>query len=149
MPEECLILYWRNSSAAYFQNKNDYIEEVTIDKTNVCSYNYLIATLGVLNSLQRYGVWQTISLGRTYIAGGTFNMTYETGTEVFFIESNRIIRKATVVRRSGDFYILRFDEGGGIQLREGRIFPTKEQAEATLPGEKVQKKANSPYDYWH
>ena len=76
-------------------------------------------------------------------------MTYETGTEVFFIESNRIIRKATVVRRSGDFYILRFDEGGGIQLREGRIFPTKEQAEATLPGEKVQKKANSPYDYWH
>ena len=31
-------------------------------------------------------------------------MTYETGTEVFFIESNRIIRKATVVRRSGDFY---------------------------------------------
>ena len=75
-------------------------------------------------------------------------MTYETGTEVFFIESNRIIRKATVVRRSGDFYI-RFDEGGGIQLREGRIFPTREQAEATLPGEKVQKKANSPYDYWH
>ena len=67
-------------------------------------------------------------------------MTYETGTEVFFIESNRIIRKATVVRRSGDFY---------IQLREGRIFPTREQAEATLPGEKVQKKANSPYDYWH
>ena len=29
-------------------------------------------------------------------------MTYETGTEVFFIESNRIIRNATVVRRSGD-----------------------------------------------
>lgn len=70
-------------------------------------------------------------------------------TQVFFIESNRIIRKATVARRSGDFYILRFDGGGGIQLREGRIFPTKEQAEATLPGEKVQKKANSPYDYWH
>ena len=127
-----MIPYWRNSSTACSQNKNDYIAEVSIDKTNIYSYNYLIATLGVLNSLQRYGVWQTISLGRTYIAGGTFNMTYETGTEVFFIESNRIIRKATVVRR-----------------REGRIFPTREQAEATLPGEKVQKKANSPYDYWH
>ena len=76
-------------------------------------------------------------------------MTYEIGTEVFFIESNRIIRKATVVRRSGDFYILRFDEGGGIQLREGRIFPTREQEEAPLPGEKVQKKANSTYDYSH
>ena len=76
-------------------------------------------------------------------------MTYETGTEVFFIESNRIIRKATVVRRSGDFYILRFDEGGGIQLREGRIFLTREQAEATLPGEKVLNKAFSPFDYWH
>lgn len=76
-------------------------------------------------------------------------MTYETGTEVFFIESNRIIRKATVVRKNGNFYILRFDEGGGIQLREGRIFPTKERAEEMLPEEKVQKKANSQYDYWH
>ena len=76
-------------------------------------------------------------------------MTYETGTEVFFIESNRIIRKATVVRRNGDFYILRFDGGGGIQLREGRIFSTREQAEATLRREKVQNKADSPYDYWH
>lgn len=114
--------------------------KLAIDKTNVCSYNYLIATLGVLNSLQRYGVWQTISLGQTYIVGGTFNMTYETGTEVFIIESNRIIRKATVVRRSSDFYILRFDGGGGIRLREGRIFSTREQAEATLHREKVQKK---------
>lgn len=76
-------------------------------------------------------------------------MTYETGTEVFIIESNRIIRKATVVRRSSDFYILRFDGGGGIRLREGRIFSTRAQAEATLHREKVQKKANSPYDYWH
>lgn len=76
-------------------------------------------------------------------------MAYETGSEVFFIESNRIIRKATVVRRSVNFYILRFDEGGGIQLREGRVFLTKEQAEAILSEEKVQKKANSPYDYWH
>lgn len=123
--------------------------EVTIDKTNICSYNYLIATLGVLNSLQRYGVWQTISLGRTDIVGGTFDMTYETGTEVFLIENNRIIRKATVVKRSGNFYILRFDEGGGIQLRESRIFPTREAAEEGLPELKVQKKANSPYDYWH
>jgi len=54
-----------------------------------------------------------------------------------------------VVRRSSDFYILRFDGGGGIRLREGRIFSTREQAEATLHREKVQKKANSPYDYWH
>lgn len=120
-----------------------------VDKTNICSYNYLIATLGVLNSLQRYGVWQTISLGRTDIVGGTFDMTYETGTEVFLIENNRIIRKATVVKRSGNFYILRFDEGGGIQLRESRIFPTREAAEEGLPELKVQKKANSPYDYWH
>ena len=67
--------------------------KLAIDKTNVCSYNYLIATLGVLNSLQRYGVWQTISLGQTYIVGGTFNMTYETGTEVFIIESNQKNKK--------------------------------------------------------
>lgn len=114
--------------------------KLTIDKTNVCSYDYLIATLGVLNSLQRYGVWQTISLGRTYIAGGTFNMTYETGTEVFFIESNRIIRKATVVRRSGDFYILRFDEGGGIQLREGRIFQQENRQKQRCLEKRFRKK---------
>lgn len=41
-------------------------------------------------------------------------MTYETDTEVSFIENNLIIRKETMVRRSGNFYILRFDEGGDI-----------------------------------
>lgn len=79
-------------------------------------------------------------------------MTYETGTEVFFIESNRIIRKATVVRRSGDFYILRFDEGGGIRLRANRLYLNREDAEKSLTPIKHETKAEgyrSPYDYWH
>ncbi len=68
-------------------------------------------------------------------------MTYETGTEVFFIESNRIIRKATVVRRSGDFYILRFDEGGGIQLREGKNFSDKRTGRSNAARRKGSEKS--------
>lgn len=80
-------------------------------------------------------------------------MIYETGTEVFIIESNRIIRKATVVRRSGDFYILRFaDTDGGIQLRANRLYLNREDAEKSLTPIKHETKAKgycSPYDYWH
>ena len=79
-------------------------------------------------------------------------MTYENGTKAFIIESNRCIREVTVTRRSGDFYIVRFTDGtGGIQVRSSRLFPDREEAEATVPGRKQEQKTGyrSPYDYWH
>lgn len=47
---------------------------------------------------------------------------FDVGNEAYIIESNRIIRKCTIVRKSGDLYIIRFENGGGIQVKGHRLF---------------------------
>lgn len=79
-------------------------------------------------------------------------MVYEIGSKAFMIESNRIVREVTIVKRSGDFYIVRFGNSGGIQVRGSRLYATQEKAEAILPNKaNVQKRTGyrSPYDYFH
>ena len=44
-------------------------------------------------------------------------MTFEIGSTAYIVESNRIIREVTIVKRNGDFYIIRFGTRGGIQVR--------------------------------
>lgn len=40
-------------------------------------------------------------------------MTFEIGSTAYIVESNRIIREVTIVKRNGDFYIIRFGTRGG------------------------------------
>ena len=48
------------------------------------------------------------------------------GDTAFIIESNRIIREVEIVRNTEGFYLIRFkDSGGGIKVRENRLFLTK------------------------
>ena len=55
---------------------------------------------------------------------------YKAGDTVYIVESKRFIREVVIVKYSGGLYTLRFtDSGGGIKLRENRLFPTKEAAE--------------------
>lgn len=69
------------------------------------------------------------------------------GDAAFIIESNRIIREVEIVRNTGGFYLIRFkDSGGGIKVRENRLFPTREEAEENLP-QSLQKQHRTPYDY--
>lgn len=69
------------------------------------------------------------------------------GDTAFIIESNRIIREVEIVRNTGGFYLIRFkDSGGGINVRENRLFPTREEAEENLP-QSLQKQHRTPYDY--
>lgn len=57
-------------------------------------------------------------------------MKYNPGDTAYIIESGRFIREATVIRVSGDLYTLKFtDTGGGVKLRGGRLYPSKEEAE--------------------
>lgn len=77
-------------------------------------------------------------------------MVYETGDRVFIIESSRIIRGAAVVKRSGEFYTLRFDDGGGIKLRGSRLYATEEEAQSAIPKSEIKERKTgyrSPYDY--
>ena len=50
-------------------------------------------------------------------------MEYEIGSKAFIIESNRILREVTIVRKNSDFYIVRFDNNGSIQLRQKPDLP--------------------------
>ena len=60
-------------------------------------------------------------------------MIYEVGSKAYIIESGRIVREVTIIRRSGNFYIIRFNDGrGGIQVRSTRLYATREEAEALL-----------------
>ncbi|WP_368191406.1 hypothetical protein [Blautia sp. 1033sp1_1033st1_G9_1033SCRN_220408] len=55
------------------------------------------------------------------------------GDVVYIVESNRYIRKVQIVRIIGNMYLIRFlDNGGGIQVRENRLFPTQELAENSI-----------------
>lgn len=79
-------------------------------------------------------------------------MKYEKGSTAFIVESNRIIREVTVLRVSGDFYTIRFnDSRGAIQVRGSRLFASEESARATFPQEKQKTRTGyrSPYEYWH
>ena len=58
---------------------------------------------------------------------------YSPGDTAFLVESGRFIREVKIIKQTGDFCTLRFaDSNGGIKVRESRLFPTKEAAEASL-----------------
>lgn len=77
------------------------------------------------------------------------------GDKAYIVESNRIVRKCIVKRVTGKLIIIRFEDGGGIQISENRLFDTQEAATASIKSEKMilqEIKRNgfhSPYDYWH
>ena len=62
------------------------------------------------------------------------------------------MRQATVPTKSGELYTLLFEDGGGIRLRENRLYATQEAAEGNIPqreSEKQEKGNRSPYSWLH
>ena len=68
------------------------------------------------------------------------------GDTAYIIESNRIIREVEIKNCSGGMYLIRFkDSGGGIKVKEHRLFVSRDEAEASIStGVKAKK---TPYDY--
>lgn len=59
---------------------------------------------------------------------------YNVGDTVFLIESNRIVREVSIIKSTGDYYTVKFVKGGGgIKVRESRLFATREAAESVVP----------------
>lgn len=56
-------------------------------------------------------------------------MQFKTHQTVFFVSSGRTIRRATIVKSDSEFSIIRFENGGGIRVRNTKLYPTKELAE--------------------
>ena len=79
-------------------------------------------------------------------------MECEIGSKAFIIESNQIIREVTIVRKNSDFYVVRFDSNGCIQLRKSRVFLSEEAAKEHLSKNRHISQTSgrrSPYQYWH
>ena len=58
---------------------------------------------------------------------------FKAGDKAYIVESNRIVRECTVKRVTGKLIIIRFENGGGIQVSENRLFDTKESVHFTAP----------------
>ena len=75
---------------------------------------------------------------------------FNSGDKAFIVESNRTVREVTVIRHSGGMYLIRFAEGGGIQVRKHRLFSTQEEAAASIQIDKEKpKRHRTPYEYEH
>jgi hypothetical protein len=58
---------------------------------------------------------------------------YLPGQKVFLTGGNKnLIKEATVLKYTGGFYTIRFNNGGGVKVRESRIYPSREEAEAAI-----------------
>ena len=58
---------------------------------------------------------------------------YKPGDTVYIVSSVKWIKEAKVLKYSGGFYTIQFtDTGGGIKLRESRLFPTEEEAKKSV-----------------
>ena len=54
---------------------------------------------------------------------------YVPGDRAYIIESNRFIREVQIVKYSGGLYLVKFpDTGGGIKVKENRLYSTEEEA---------------------
>lgn len=75
---------------------------------------------------------------------------FKAGDKAYIVESNRLVREVTIVRFLGGMYLIRFEGGGGIQVKEHRLFASKEAAQESIhpKAKEVSKKIiQSPYDY--
>lgn len=73
---------------------------------------------------------------------------FKQGDTAYILESNRIVRKVTIGRYAAGMYLIRFENGGGIQVKEHRLYESEEAALDAIPKkeEKLQR-SRTPYDY--
>ena len=75
---------------------------------------------------------------------------YEKNDTAFIVESNRIIRKVKIRNYAAGLYLVQFEDStGGIKVRESRLFPSEEEARATLPQPKEKpapRRSRTPWD---
>lgn len=73
-------------------------------------------------------------------------MRLKAGDTAFIVESRYTVRRVQIVNCSGGLYLVRFEGGGGIRVRESRLFPTEEEARKSIPAREVPRR-RIPYDY--
>lgn len=80
-------------------------------------------------------------------------MAFREGDQAFIIENNSHVTPVYIVRKDGDFYTIEFSNYSRINLRESRLYYTREDAENKIrrtPFVRRQVNSNgytSPYKY--
>lgn len=72
---------------------------------------------------------------------------FKAGDKAYIVKNNRIVRQCTVIRESAGMHIIRFENGGGIQVKGHRLFSSQEEAENSVPG--IKKTAEKSLDTDH
>lgn len=67
-------------------------------------------------------------------------MTFDISSTVYIVKSNWIVREATVVKRSGDFYIIRFGTEGGFRSEVADFLQVKKMHKRLFAKEKIIKR---------
>ena len=68
---------------------------------------------------------------------------FRKGQTVYFLQSKKNVIQARIIAVSGGFYTLKLADGGGIRLRESRLYATEEDAK-----KEIQKPYVKPKLYW-
>lgn len=72
---------------------------------------------------------------------------YKIGDTCYFLESNIHVLEGTVRSCAGGKCVIQYGSGKGIRLPEGRLYRTREEAEAATPRKAAVSRRKTPYDY--
>lgn len=68
---------------------------------------------------------------------------FRKGQTVYFLQSKKNVMQARIIAVFGGFYTLKLADGGGIRLRESRLYAKEEDAKKA-----IQKPYVKPKLYW-
>ena len=73
---------------------------------------------------------------------------FKVGDTAFIVESNCHVREVEIRSCSGGMYLVWFkDNGGGIRLKDHRLFATQKEAEASMPKKENKTVKRTPWNY--
>lgn len=63
---------------------------------------------------------------------------FHVGELAYIIESTIHITQVKILKYAGGYYTIQFPNGGGIRVRENRLYKTKKEAEQIITTRKVR-----------
>ena len=70
---------------------------------------------------------------------------FKRGDTAFIVESERIVKKGTIMKCTGGLYLLKFEGGGGTYVKEHRLYSSEEAAQAEIDRIRAARNPNRYY----
>lgn len=75
-------------------------------------------------------------------------MNFKKGDTCYIVANGSMIKQGLIKQIQGGFYMIVFESGGIIRLKQHRLFATEEEAQASIPLHRRKRRPNV-YDYEH